>query len=168
LKRLKCSTNRFPKLLEKLVRLRHVGIACEDLEASIYFWSHVLGFEIFWDELEPEPYISRLLGFTVHGVRTVKLRSLNGDVVELLYFLKRREDDLDPTRNLHTAIGITHFAFTTPDIRAMVERLEAAGFKSISEPLQPPGGSVLVSYFMAPDNVMIELVEDAKSTGSRA
>jgi catechol 2,3-dioxygenase-like lactoylglutathione lyase family enzyme len=143
-----------------LHKLRHVGIACKEVDQSLVFWRDLLGFEVFWDKVEPEPYISELLGFAVQGLRTIKLKSISGDVVELLHFSAPNSDNQEVRRNLHTSIGLTHLAFTVPDIHTLLERLTSAGYRSFARPLSPPNGSVLVSYVKGPDNVLLELVED--------
>lgn len=155
-----CSTNQLRKSKPNVHSLRHVGLACEDLERSIFFWKDILDFQVFWDKIEPEPYISRLLGFEVGGLRTVKLRSSAGDIIELLHFSQLEASGLDQPRNLHRSIGITHLAFTVPDIKKSLAKLRMAGFEPISRPLESPNGGVLVAYLKGPDNVLLEFVED--------
>ena len=139
--------------------IRHVGIVAKDIDYSKNFWTVQLGFECFWDYEEPSPFISQLLGFDAKGLRTVKLRSKCGSIIELLTFREGSIGrELSPRDRL-TATGLSHIAITVEGIEEVVYRLSKAGFPSISEVLTPPSGDVKVVYVSGPDDVFLELVE---------
>lgn len=144
-------------------RLRHVGIASYEIEKSVFFWSRVLGLEVFWDKIEPRPYIDTLLGFEVGELRTVKLRSdKNSLIVELLSFEHYETSSRLGIAEKLTAEGITHLAFSVDNLESTLELLGELGYSPVHEPVSPPDGSVAVVYVRGPDNVFLELVQDLR------
>lgn len=141
--------------------LRHVGIVSQDLESSKKFWEQAFDFEVFWDEVEPSPYISRLLGFVCKGLRTVKMSSPSGQVIELLSFPGHGSGDAGFRGRRLTLTGISHMAIDVENLDAALSRLLGLGAEPVSDSAQePPGSSVRVVYVLAPDNVYLELVQN--------
>ena len=140
--------------------LRHVGIVSQDLESSKKFWEQAFDFEVFWDEVEPSPYISRLLGFVCEGLRTVKMSSPSGQVIELLSFPDPRSGDSGFRGQRLTLKGISHMAIDVEDLDVALAQLLSFGAEPVSNGAQePPGSSARVAYVLAPDNVYLELVQ---------
>lgn len=141
--------------------LRHVGIVTDDPEMSVQFWSDCFGFEVFWDKVEPSPYINNLLGFDAEGLRTIKMRSPSSSVVELLAFPRTHRDELEDSSFALLRVGISHIALTVPNIEACVSKVVSAGALLVSrEILAPPNSQVGVVYVLGPDNVYLELVQE--------
>ena len=140
--------------------LRHIGIVSRDLESSKRFWEQAFDFKVFWDELEPSPYISRLLGFHCEGLRTVKMSAPSGHVIELLSFPDSGQG-ASVYRGQRLALeGISHMAIDVEDVELALTQLISLGAKGVSDGVQiPPGSSVRVAYVLAPDNVYLELVQ---------
>lgn len=143
-----------------MVVLRHVGIVSQDIERSKLFWSQQMGFECFWDKEEPSPYISNLLGFDAAGLRTVKLLSVRGDVVELLNFRSRPRPRSFSLKRRLTSAGLSHIALTVDNIDGIIRTMAKNGYRTLSKVLDSPGGSVRVVYVSGPDDVFLELVEE--------
>lgn len=156
------SSNRLERLgLFVEFSLRHVGIVAQDLESSKKFWKQAFNFEVFWDEVEPSPYISRLLGFDCKGLRTVKMSSPSGQVIELLSFPDPRTGNSGFRGQRLTLKGISHMAIDVEDVDVAVAQLLSLGAEPVSDGVQePPGSSVRVAYVLAPDNVFLELVQN--------
>jgi len=140
--------------------LRHIGIASENTAAAAKFWTEAFGFEEYWNKNEPSPYISKLLGFDASGLRTVKLESPSGDVLELLDFSSVK--GLPPTVDGNRLMlpGITHIALTVPDLDEVSARLEELGCQPINSIQHAPNSGVRVLYLEAPDSVYLEVVQD--------
>lgn len=141
--------------------LRHIGIVSQDLEASVRFWEQAFDFRVFWDEVEPSPYISRLLGFLCEGLRTVKMSDPSGHVIELLFFPDSGQGASVYGGQKLTLEGISHMAIDVKDCELALTQLLSVGAKNVSDGVQnPPGSSVRVAYVLAPDNVYLELVQN--------
>lgn len=65
-------------------------------------------------------------------------------------------DDAPGTRH-----GLEHFGIRTDDIEAAVTDLKAKGVRFIEEIRQSPATGSKIAFLMAPDNVMIELLQPA-------
>lgn len=123
-------------------RFDHVGIAVESIEASL-------------------PFYTKLLGLTVCGkaeipgrVSIVKLET-GGAVLELLQYL----EPLEPCNAQGRMPGINHVALWSDDLRADLERLGKAGVKLIDKQPRPASGGRMVAFIEGPDRVLIELME---------
>jgi catechol 2,3-dioxygenase-like lactoylglutathione lyase family enzyme len=57
-------------------------------------------------------------------------------------------------------LGLEHFGFDVDDLRAELDRLEAAGIRVVLPYTETPTGSRL-AYIEGPDDVLIELVQPA-------
>ena len=57
-------------------------------------------------------------------------------------------------------LGLEHFGFDVEDLRAELERFEAAGIRVVLPYTETPTGSRL-AYIEGPDDVLIELVQPA-------
>lgn len=140
--------------------LRHVGVVSRDLEYSKEFWEQAFDYEVFWDEVEPSPYISQLLGFPCEGLRTVKMSAPSGHVIELLSFPDSGQTASDSSGKRLVLEGISHMAINVKDIHQSLEKLKSLGAKVVSNGVQiPPGSSMRVAYVLAPGSVYLELVE---------
>lgn len=146
---------------EMLFNLRHIGIVSKNISASVKFWTEGFGFEQYWDQYEPSPYINRLLGFDASGLRTVKLSSSSGHVLELLDF--SLVSDFPSTTNGARLMleGLTHIALTVPNIDEASDRLAELGCRPINSIQRAPNSGVRVLYVEGPDSVFLELVQDS-------
>lgn len=142
--------------------LRHVGIVVKSIDESLSFWTQ-LGFEVKSDQLEENPYISRLLGFAVNCLRTVKLMTNDSEfLLELLSFDSATIDTKAETTPY--TLGITHIAINVTSIKEVAELIHEFGGQILSEAiLTAPNGQVEVAYFKALDGVLLELVQERKN-----
>lgn len=143
-------------------RLRHIGVVSQDIDSAKDFWAKAFGFKVFWDEIEPSPYISQLLGFPCPGLRTVKMSNSTGFVIELLRFPESEVTTTSSTGHRLCLSGVSHFAIELQNIEIAIARLISLGAELVSSGVQiPPDSPVKVAYLRAPDNVYLELVEAA-------
>jgi lactoylglutathione lyase len=125
-------------------RLLHTMIRVRDLDASLHFYSDLLGMNVLRKRDYPTGKFT--LAFVGYGDES------NNTVIELTHNWDQKEP-----YNLGSAFG--HLAIGVPDVYKTCERLAAAGVK-IPRPAGPMahGGSV-IAFIEDPDGYRIELVE---------
>lgn len=125
-------------------RLLHTMIRVRDLDASLNFYSNLLGMKVLRKRDYPTGKFT--LAFVGYGDEA------SNSVIELTH----NWDQTDPY-TLGTAFG--HLAIAVPDVYKACERLAAAGVK-IPRPAGPMahGGSV-IAFIEDPDGYRIELIE---------
>jgi len=125
-------------------RLLHTMIRVRDLDASLNFYSNLLGMKVLRKRDYPTGKFT--LAFVGYGDET------SNSVIELTHNWGQTEP-----YNLGSAFG--HLAIAVPDVYKACERLAAAGVK-IPRPAGPMahGGSV-IAFIEDPDGYRIELIE---------
>lgn len=139
--------------------IRHTGIVVNDLEASIHFYTKLLGFRIVKRTEEAGDYIDNILSLKNVNVTTVKMTSPSGQMIELLKYHSQSEHQ--KMREIYE-IGISHIAFTVDNVDAEYERLKNEGVHFNSNPQLSPDGYAKVTFCCDPDGSHIELVEVLK------
>jgi methylmalonyl-CoA/ethylmalonyl-CoA epimerase len=129
----------------KVLGIDHIGIAVDNLERALRFYTEHLGLEAGPIEDKPE-----------HGLRLCRIRV--GDID--LEMIEARDWNQTMQRHLpHRGPGVYHFGLRVADVDAAVKELDGAGVPIIDrEPRQ--GGSMRIS-FLAPEaasGTLIELV----------
>ena len=127
-------------------RLLHTMIRVRDLDASLNFYTKLLGMNLLRKRDYPTGKFT--LAFVGYGDET------SSTVIELTH----NWDQKDPYA-LGTAFG--HLAIAVPDVYKACEQLAAAGVK-VPRPAGPMahGGSV-IAFIEDPDGYRIELIERA-------
>ena len=125
-------------------RLLHTMIRVRDLDASLNFYSNLLGMRVLRKRDYPTGKFT--LAFVGYGDET------SNSVIELTHNWGQTEP-----YNLGSAFG--HLAIAVPDVYRACEQLAAAGVK-IPRPAGPMahGGSV-IAFIEDPDGYRIELIE---------
>ena len=114
-------------------RMEHVHLAVADLARSIEWYEEVFGFEVRWTD-----------GRTAH-IGT-----------DRFYVAVTAHRGLPPSEGDRTGTArIAHFAFTTPNLEAFGERLEAAGIEPSDDASRNEGDAI---YLHDPDGNYIEVV----------
>ncbi len=136
--------------------IRHTGIVVDNLEASLYFYRDLLGFQIEKQMKESGEYIDNISSLRNINVTTVKMASPDGQMIELLHYhshpRERRSREI-------CDIGITHVAFTVEDLNNEYDKLKAEGIPFNAPPQLSPDGYAKVTFCTAPEGTLIELVE---------
>jgi len=140
-----------------ITKLRHVGIVVRDLEDSRNFYEKLLGLKVYKDSHEEGQFINEVLGLEKVRVQTVKLKTPEGGIVELLYYYSPLSPRINP-RKIHET-GITHLAVTVENLDQEYERLRQAGVMFNSPPKYSSDGYAKVAFCQDPDGNFIELVE---------
>jgi len=136
----------------KKPKLDHIGIAVEDLEASIEVYRN-LGFEV--------GSVDDVHGF---GVKVAFLPMESGNV-ELVQPVK--EDSAMAKYLEKKGEGIHHLCFEVPNIHAELRRLEAAGVELVDK-VPRTGAHGTVVAFLHPRSTGGVLIELAQKTASDA
>ena len=125
-------------------RLLHTMIRVRDLDASLQFYTNLLGMKLLRKRDYPTGKFT--LAFVGYGDES------SNTVIELTHNWDQAEPD-----NLASAFG--HLAVGVPDVYKTCERLAAAGVE-IPRPAGPMahGGSV-IAFIEDPDGYRIELIQ---------
>ena len=136
--------------------IRHTGIVVTNLEASLHFYRDLLGFQITKQMEEAGDYIDNISSLRNIKVTTVKMTSPTGQMIELLKYHSHPAEQR--TREI-CEIGISHIAFTVDNLDIEYKRLKDKEIKFNSPPQLSPDGYAKVTFCMAPEGTLIELVE---------
>jgi lactoylglutathione lyase len=140
--------------------LHHPGLTVANLERSLDFYVGVLEFEVLSRRVIDQPWLAQLLGLDEAVVDAVDLAVPGTDqVLQLFQFSVPSAEPVQPSM---TKPGSVHIAFIVEGLRALLDRLAAAG----AAPLAPPvtissganaGGSL--ACVLDPDGVVVEFYE---------
>ncbi len=137
-------------------QIRHTGIVVSSLEDSLVFYRDLLGLSIHKDNTEKGSYIDKVLGLSGVEVRTVKLKSGDGNLIELLQYNSPKSQKA--TRKIND-IGYSHIAFSVDDIEKSYAELKSNGVVFNGAPCVSPDAYAKVAFCRDPDGNFIELVE---------
>ncbi len=143
-----------------MVTLRHVGIAVTDMEKSLRLYQGIFNLEVVWDEIEQGKFIDRLSDIDNIVVRTVKLKDVNGGMIELLQYISHPKSS--PGKYWINDIGCSHFAITVDNIDNMYTTLVDFGLTFNYKPQLSVDGKAKVAFCRDMDDVLIEIVEQVK------
>ena len=127
-------------------KLDHIGIAVEDLEASIEVYRN-LGFEV--ESIDDVPGFGVKVAFLPMESGSVELVQPVKDDSAMAKFLEKKGE------------GIHHLCFEVYDIRAELKRLEAAGVELVDKVPRHGAHGTLVAFLhpKSTGGVLIELAE---------
>ena len=125
------------------MRLLHTMIRVNDLDASLAFYTGVLGMTLLRKKEYPSGQFT--LAFVGYGDEA------SSAVIELTYNWGRSEYALGD------AFG--HIALGASDIAAVCEKVRAAGYKVTREPGPMKHGSTVIAFVEDPNGYKIELIE---------
>lgn len=144
----------------KVSGLDHVSVTCGDLDASIAFYSDVLGLEVADRGESDDREIALMMDLNRVRIRWADVDLGDGTTLELVQFL---DPSGSPVSKSLWDPGATHIGLQVDDIDAMHARLREAEVRVVSKPVRLTeegswhGAKVL--YAVDPDGTWIELVE---------
>ena len=142
-----------------VIGFRHTGIIVKNMKESQPFYEDILGLVVMQDYADESKYINDVLGLSDGKVHMVKLKSIDGYIIELLEYINHPTDFTNlPFFN----VGSCHIAFTVKNADQMYHRLKNAGIEIISEPLLSSDKTAKVFFCIDPNSIRVELVEIVK------
>lgn len=125
------------------LRLMHTMLRVKDLDASLKFYTELLGMRLIKKNDYPEGKFT--LAFVGYGPEETST------VLELTYNYGENEYEIG------TAYG--HIALETSDIYKTVEILRSGGAEIVREPGPMKHGKTHIAFIKDPDGYLIELVQ---------
>ena len=125
------------------LRMMHTMLRVQDLDASIRFYTGLLGMKLIKKLDFPEGKFT--LAFVGYGPEE------ENTVIELTYNYDHGPYDLGK--------GYGHIALETSDIYATAETLRAGGAQIVREPGPMKHGKTHIAFLKDPDGYLIELVQ---------
>ncbi|MBY0279655.1 VOC family protein [Candidatus Binatia bacterium] len=140
-------------------KVSHIGVCVSDLERSIRFYCDVLGF--VRSETMSDVHVEGEPSDTLLKLRDVKLDAVylerDGFRLELLHYERPRSPSRAPERSMND-LGFTHLSVQVPDVKAVLEKLDALGVAIDRETVIEFGGMTVAAFVRDPDGLGIELV----------
>ncbi|MER9934063.1 VOC family protein [Mesorhizobium sp. M0088] len=129
------------------------------------FYTDLLGLEVIHTQIQDNEYTRKLVGIPGAILKAVLLKvpsldaGLSGHIIELMEYIQPKGVKID-TKPCN--VGAAHFAFGTRDVRAMYEKMSAAGVEFVSEPVAITAGinqGGFTCYLHDPDGYTLELMQ---------
>jgi lactoylglutathione lyase len=143
--------------------VRHTGYTVRSMEASLEFYTELLGLELIWRRDEPIDFVGRIVGYPGGHVRLAFLKCPGDEhVLELLQYVEPVGVPLDVRERCNP--GSHHLCFEVDDIWAEYRRLEPLGVDFVSEPVLITSGvnqGAWAVYLFDPDGISCELWQSA-------
>jgi catechol 2,3-dioxygenase-like lactoylglutathione lyase family enzyme len=142
--------------------IHHFALTVSDADRSIAFYTDLFGLDLLSDREVDRDYVERITGVADAHIRIVHLRGY-GKQVELLEY--KRPRGTRGARALPDA-GSAHLCFTSDDLEADVARLQAAGVRFRSMPVETTSGPNRGGrgvYVEDPDGNAVEIVQLARA-----
>ena len=145
----------------------HVAIGVSDMDKSLHFYRDLLGLRVTLDTTENIGGFPALFHDPQKGKRrAVYMRWEDGPEATFLVLSAPVGPATGAPIKLDQ-VGIHHFSFWVKDLRAKVEKLQAAGVPILLKPIESdtvaygeaPGGKVLTCLFQDPDGIILQFDE---------
>jgi lactoylglutathione lyase len=144
----------------------HVSFTVSNLDASVKWYTQVLGLEYVRGQEQHNAYTARLVGYPGAHLKVAQLRvpgqtiPISRHHIELVEYVSPRGADIPLDTN---RTGVGHWAFIVDDIHTEFDRLSALGVKfkaekpvAIEQGVNKGGYAV---YFTDPDGITLELLQ---------
>jgi catechol 2,3-dioxygenase-like lactoylglutathione lyase family enzyme len=145
----------------------HIAIGVSDMDRSLHFYRDLLGLRVTLDTIENVGGLPTLFRDPQKGKRrAVYMRWEDGPEASFIVLSAPVGPASGEPIKLDQ-VGIHHFSFWVKDLRARVEKLQAAGVAILVPPMaadtvaygEEPGGKVLTCLFQDPDGIILQFDE---------
>ena len=140
--------------------ISHIAICVRDLDKSLAFYRDILGMRVAADRIQ-DTSTGGLPHVYKHSRKTrrqVRLMYGHGDTTPTLTMTSHPGDEPDGDPIMLDQIGISHLAFSVPDVRALAEELTSKAVK-LAGPLEArtdAQGNLGSFYVYDPDGILIQ------------
>lgn len=141
--------------------INHINIVVSDIEASVAFYTRLLGMQVtFRCHLEGE-WIETITGLENISASCAFLQPASGGCrIELLQYISPDGQKIEANSKANT-IGLRHFALEVDSLNELIPRLRKENIPIFSDPLAVPFRIVnniqkQLCYTLDPDGVIIE------------
>ena len=135
----------------------HIGLVVEDLDETVRFLA-LLGFDCGEPGVHSGEWIDQIIGLDDVTVETVMVRGPDGsDMFEVVRFESPSAGAQEPAPAANRP-GLRHVAFKVDDVRAVVDRVRAAGWDTVGE-IVDYESMFLLCYVRGPEGLIVELAE---------
>jgi methylmalonyl-CoA epimerase len=135
--------------MPELIKINHIAVAVEDIDAALSFWRDALGMRL--DHVEEVPSQKARVAFLPLGESEVELVQPTSPDTGTAKFLAERGP------------GIHHLCLEVQDITGMLAQLKAAGVRLINEtPQELEGRRIAFVHPKSTGGVLIEFYELTK------
>lgn len=144
----------------------HVSFTVSNIDASVKWYTEVLGLEFVRAQVQKNEYTDKLVGFKAAHLKVAQLRvpgetiPMSRHHIELVQYIHPRGEGvpLDTNRT-----GVGHWAFMVDDIHAEFKRLKDLGVRfKADQPIAIEAGvnkGGYTIYFFDPDGITLELLQ---------
>ncbi len=148
--------------------ISHVAIGVRDMERSLRFYRDLLGCEARYDAMEPIGEMRSLYANPEKGARRAVHLHYGGAGGGFLVLTEMPGGTPGKAIKLDE-VGVSHFSWWVDDLRAIHDRLKAAGVKILVPPIETdaagygerPGRKYLTCLFEDPDGIILQLDQRA-------
>ncbi len=146
--------------MTQVTRFNHFNVSVSDMDASIRFYSEVLGLSLRGRGTVKYPHLDEIIGLHHTEIEWAELEIPGGGLIELFRYIAPHGVAVDPSVNNS---GTTHFALEVRDIAQIHLDLVRAGVPVASSgPVEIPFGDWAgwrCLYAKDPDGITIELCQ---------
>jgi len=139
-----------------VVGYRHTGIITNNINKSVYFYKNILGLQMIQEFTDSSDYINEITGLNGTIAHFIKLKCLDGGVIELLEYPSHQTE---PIKSSIINVGICHIALRVNNADDAYKKLVDEKIKVISKPVLSSEGIAKVFFCLDPDGIRVEIVE---------
>lgn len=142
----------------------HTGLTVANLQASVQFWSQVMGFSVLYtNRVTDSHFLGHVTGVAGAKLCLAMLADPSGHRLELIEY---ETGGSKPIVAVPSAPGASHVALEVTDLDGVLERMKAYGWSPRGEVQTIPDGrraGLRVVYCFGPDSLTLELMEPRRS-----
>jgi catechol 2,3-dioxygenase-like lactoylglutathione lyase family enzyme len=140
--------------------MSHIAFCVRDLDRALKFYRDILGMQVVFDEVQDitRRGLPAVYKYPRTMRRTVHLRYGDGPHAPRLVITSHPGDKTYGRPIKLDQVGISHFSFTVPDVKALADELMAKGVKLAGPPdsFRNPQGAVSSIFVYDPDGILLQ------------
>jgi len=138
----------------------HIAFCVSDLDRSLTFYRDILGMEVVFDQVQDTTRggLPHVYQHSRKTRRTVHLKYGPADTTPRLVITTHPDEARDGAPIKLDQVGISHFSFTVPDVKALAAELTSKGVP-LAGPMEAwtdAQGNVSSFYVYDPDGILVQ------------